>query len=294
MKPETKTKNVDATEVTSHIKNNLHSVRHQWLFPMLRVLWLVLLAGAFAVVTPISIATEEEPDRVEWFGGAPTDRWVYGGEFYLWAAGVEGETAGGDDIDISFTDLAKDMEFGIMGILAAAKGKWTLFADLIYLDVDEDDKTTANVAGFPLRYEVDAELEAFITTFGVAHSVLEINSTRLNLLAGARYLWLDGELEFDIGPFKTKVSDSEHYWDGIIGFRGKTGISEKWYLTYYADVGTGDSDLTWQTLAAISYRFEKLDAVLGYRYLEYDFDDDNDVFDDLNLGGPFAGVKVRF
>ncbi len=59
------------------------------------------------------------------------------------------------------------------------------------------------------------------------------------------------------------------------------------------DVGTGDSDLTWQALAAVNYRFEKVGVVVGYRYLDYDFDD-SDVFDDLNLSGPFVGVKFRF
>jgi hypothetical protein len=141
---------------------------------------------------------------------------------------------------------------------------------------------------------IDAELKAFISTLGGAYSVLETESTRLNLLAGVRYLWLDGELKFDIDSLiKEKVSDSGHNWDGIVGLRGKTDLNEKRYLTYYADVGAGDSDLTWQARAAISYRFDKVDAVVGYRYLDYDFDD-SQVFDDLNLGGPFAGVKFRF
>jgi hypothetical protein len=58
-------------------------------------------------------------------------------------------------------------------------------------------------------------------------------------------------------------------------------------------VGAGGSNLTWQALVAISYRFQRVDAVVGCRYLEYDFDD-SEVFDDLNLSGPFAGVKFRF
>lgn len=181
-----------------------------------------------------------------------------------------------------------------MATLAAARDKWTLFADLIYLDVDDDTKSTANIVGFPVRLKVDVELKGFVSTLGGAYSFLETDTTRLNLLAGARYLWLDAELELDIGSLiKGKVSDSGHVWDGIVGLRGKTNLNDKWYVTYAADVGTGDSELTWQALAAISYRFQKLDAVVGYRYLEWDFDD-NEVFDDLDLSGPFAGAKFRF
>ena len=56
--------------------------------------------------------------------------------------------------------------------------------------------------------------------------------------------------------------------------------------------GAADSDLTWQALAGVNYRFSKADAVFGYRYLAYDFDEGN-VFDKLNLSSPFAGVKFR-
>jgi len=64
---------------------------------------------------------------------------------------------------------------------------------------------------------------------------------------------------------------------------------------YYADVVAEDYDLTWQALAAISYRFEKVDAVVGYPYLEWDFDNGDMLnFDELDLSGPFAGFKIWF
>jgi hypothetical protein len=35
--------------------------------------------------------------------------------------------------------------------------------------------------------------------------------------------------------------------------------------------------------------------VFGYRYLKWDFDDGDMLnFDELDLSGPFAGIKVRF
>jgi hypothetical protein len=53
--------------------------------------------------------------------------------------------------------------------------------------------------------------------------------------------------------------------------------------------------MTWQALGAINYRFQRVDAVVGYRYLDWDFDDGDMLnFDDLNLSGPFAGVKFLF
>lgn len=249
----------------------------------------LMLTGTFPVA-----AAEGGDDKAEVFGGAPPDRWVFGGEVYLWGASVGGKTVTGDDIDVSFTDLVPKLDLGYMATLAAAKGKWTAFADLIYLDVSDDIKNTANIVGHPVRLELDAELKGFVATLGGAYAFFESGNIRLDAVLGTRYESLDLELEFDVGNFLTeKVSETGGTWDAIVGLRGKTDLNDKWYLTYYADIGTGESDLTWQALAAVNYRFRKVDAVLGYRYLKWDFDDRN-LLDNLNLHGPFAGVKVLF
>jgi opacity protein-like surface antigen len=141
------------------------------------------------------------------------------------------------------------------------------------------------------------ELKAWIVEPAIAYTVLENQRGRLDLLGGARYLWLKSELEFDIsGPLrneKRKASDSDGVWDGIVGLRGQLNLSPNWYVPYYADIGAGGTDLTWQLFGGIGYRFSKVDVVLAYRYLDWDFDDDS-AFDDMNIHGPFAGVKFRF
>jgi len=70
-------------------------------------------------------------------------------------------------------------------------------------------------------------------------------------------------------------------------------LTKKWYLPFYGDVGTGDSDLTWQVLAGIGYKFKWFDVVAAYRYLDWDFDD-NPAIDDLNFSGPIVGIKFVF
>ena len=104
-------------------------------------------------------------------------------------------------------------------------------------------------------------------------------------------------MEFDIGNIKEPVSGSGGLWDGIVGVRGNAELSKKWYFSYYLDVGTGDTKLSWEALAGLGYRAKKLDAVFGYRYLDWDFDRSDpggELLDDLNVHGPFAGVKFRF
>ena len=42
------------------------------------------------------------------------DDWEFGFSTYLWAAGVEGTDAAGDEIDVSFSDTLEDLDGGLM------------------------------------------------------------------------------------------------------------------------------------------------------------------------------------
>ncbi len=43
-----------------------------------------------------------------------------------------------------------------------------------------------------------------------------------------------------------------------------------------------------------SYAFKSVEVLAGYRYLDWEFEDDDPVFNDLNLGGPMVGARWRF
>jgi len=236
------------------------------------------------LVTALPAKAETESDQ---------DGWKFGGAAYLWAAGVEGTSAAGDDIDVSFSDLLDDLDGGIMGVLSAQKGRWTLLADILYLSIHQEASSTANFIGIPAKIDVDVELKGFVSTLGVAYRVVDAERVSLDLLAGARYFKLDLDLETEVGGRKTKYSDSEDVLDGIIGAQVLFDLSEKWYLSCYADVGTGDSKLTWQVWPGVGYRFENFDVVAGYRHLEWKTDD-GDTIDDINFNGPMLGFKTHF
>jgi opacity protein-like surface antigen len=221
------------------------------------------------------------------------DIWSFGGAAYLWGAGVEGTDSAGDEIDVSFSDIVKDLDGGLMGIISARKGKWTLLADIIYLSINQETSSTANIIGVPEKVDVDVKLEGFVSTLLAAYRVQESDMTSLDLLVGARYFRVDVDLDVDVGASKTKASDSGDVLDGIIGAQVLLNLSENWYLSCYADVGTGDSKRTWQVWPGFGYRLEKVDVVAGYRHLEWE-SDDGDTIDDINFSGPMLGVKFRF
>jgi hypothetical protein len=242
----------------------------------------IALCCLLASSLPVKAATAPDPDR-----------WSLGGSVYLWAAGVEGTSAEGDDIDISFTELLDSLEGGIMGVVAAQKGKWTVIADLLYLSIHEEDETTANLVGLPIELDVDVKLRGFVSTFGVAYRVIDEDRTSLDLLAGARYFDLDVDFDAEVGPGKIEYSDSGDALDGIIGGQALISLTDRWYVSFYGDVGTGDSEVTWQAWPGVGYRFGNVDAVAGYRHLAWETDD-GDTFEDLSFSGPMLGVKFPF
>ncbi len=189
-------------------------------------------------------------------GVDPAD-WKFGGDIYLWGASIGGETAGGGDLDISFSDLLKNLDMAFMGMFTAQKGKWGLVTDVVYLNVDAENNGQINLpigpGGLPVPTDTDVGLKSWIVTPTVRYNLIENDKGSLGLVGGARYLWIDVTLKAKVeGPLETrkrKIEDSGSNWDGIVGVSGQIELADKWYLPYYLDVGTGQSDLTWQASA---------------------------------------------
>jgi hypothetical protein len=221
------------------------------------------------------------------------DNWEFVGSAYLWAAGIEGTSAEGDDIDIPYTDILGSFEGAFNGILAARKGKWTVIADLIYLSIHEEDDTTANLLGLPVELDLDVKLRGFVSTFGVAYRVIEDDRISLDVLAGGRYFDLDVDFEAEFAGQNIEYSDSGHSLDGIIGGQALKSLTDQWYVSFYGDVGTGDNEVTSQVWPVVGYRLENLDVVAGYRHINFETDD-GDTFNDLSFSGPLLGIKYWF
>ena len=261
------------------------------------VTWLAAGALLLALVAPVTAPAAGD-----------TDQWEYDATIYLWASGIDATTNTGGDVDISFNDIIDNLDMAFMGSFGAHKGKWSLLADAIYMDLSQSDggSETIPVLGGAVtinrNIKTDIDMKSWITTFSGAYNVVDNDRATLDVLGGARYLWLDVGLKLDLstsaGPLITsrqaKVSDSDHVWDGIVGVRGKIKLNnKKWYIPYYADIGTGDSDLTWQALAGVGYTFRWGDVLLAYRYLDYNFKSDF-LMEDMNISGPALGARFRF
>jgi hypothetical protein len=236
-----------------------------------------------------------------------SDQWEYEAMIYLWAASIDATTPTGGDIDMSFHDILDDLDMTFMGTFGARKGKWSLLADAVYMDLSQDDSGSETIpvlggaADLTATVKTDIGMKAWIVSLGAGYNVVDNEKTRLDLLGGARYFDLDVDVKLNLnrdGPLiqtsrEVKGSDSDHIWDGIVGLRGTYNIDKNWYLPYYADIGTGGSDLTWQALAGVGYQFKWGDVLLAYRYLDYNFKSDF-LLEDMTVKGPALGVRFNF
>jgi len=229
-----------------------------------------------------------------------TDKWEFDLTLYGWFADIGGTVnhpggvVPGGPFDIDVSDIIDNLSMIFMGGFEARKNRWSIIADAIYLDVGNDkDTTVATGSGVPVNASVDLDISSWILTGGIGYEVVQADHGTLAVVGGVRYATVDVDVTLDLLRQQAERSESEGLVDGIVGVRGFITLNEQWYLPYYADIGTGDSDLTWQALAGIGYRFSWGDIKLVYRYLRYEMDDDK-LLKDLDASGPALGVVFRF
>jgi len=230
------------------------------------------------------------------------NEWQFAAEAYAWGPDISGTSTTGGNFDIPLHEIIDNLEMTIMGRIGAKKDKLTLFSDIIYLDLSTDEKGSFNIPigrgpGLTVGDKLDIGLKAWVVQPTAAYTVFETSKYNIDLLAGARYLWIEVDLALrTTGPFanrKVKDKESEHNWDGIVGASGRVALNDKWDATVYADAGSGDSDYTLQGQAALSYKFDSFEGRFGYRYLKWEFDG-HGALEDLTIKGPFAGALFRF
>jgi len=218
-----------------------------------------------------------------------SDRWKVTGALYLWYASMGGNTATDSGVNVDASDLIDNLDSAFMGVIDVRKREWSYAADVIYLSVEADKQVTV-----PLPISANVDIEGWVVTLTAGRSLIQPAKNRLDLRFGARYLQLKSRLDLTVaGTPLPQISDSGDVWDAVIGIDGRFGLTDKWYLPYYLDVGTGESKLTWQAYGGVGYAFSRVNLVAAYRHLEWDFDD-SPVFDDLNFSGPIAGIAFRF
>jgi hypothetical protein len=231
------------------------------------------------------------------------DQWEFEATLYLWTPDIDTTTQSGTDANISFNDIYKNLDMTFMGNFGGRKDKWSFLVDEVYMKISDSDSGSFKgpILGASWDLDLDVSLKSSITTLTGGYNIYDEGGTIFDVIAGARYTWveIDAQLKANSAGLlpavsrKLNESDSDGVWDGVVGAKGHYAINENWYLPYYADVGTGQSDLTWQALAGVGYKFGWGDVTAAYRYLDYEFDSDY-LVKDMTVKGPVFGATWRF
>ena len=236
--------------------------------------------------------------------GGPSD-WQFGAMLYGWLPSVSGDLnhplprdTGGGSVSVDADKILDALQFTLMASFEARKGDWSVFTDVIYLDLAGDESKSVALPGdrFSPVLDADLELTGWVWTLAGGYTVWRSGRSYLDVLAGTRLLALDTELKLTgEGPFQRgrKESDSVNLWDGILGVTGRVALNDRWFIPYYGDIGTGSSDVTWQVAGGVGYGFDWGDVMLLYRHLEYDQGDD-ELLKDVAFSGGMLGVNFRF
>jgi len=242
------------------------------------------------------------------------ESWEFGASIYGWFPDVSGQTSfsppgGGGDFEVGIESILENLEFTLMGTFDARKGNYGFLVDMIYMGVGNSKSGVREFAIGGLipgtaSADVQLDLDSWIWTLAGYYRTLDQPGTTFDLLAGLRYTDVEQKVNWNItgtiaglplGDYTGTAEAGLENWDVVVGARGNFtfGANNTWFVPYYLDVGTGDSDLTWQGIAGLGYKFRWGETVAAWRHLSYDLPSDSAIAD-IEFSGPAIGVIFRW
>ncbi len=249
--------------------------------------------------------------------------WSFQVGLYAWAPTFDGRlnyalpSAGGTATGKADADnYLSDLNFAAMITAEARYDRYSVITDLMYVDLGSSSSRVGSVnpAALPSNpisstqdLSGDSSLQATIWTLGAGYTLASGNWGNVDVLGGFRLLALDARTNYSLavdiaGPRGNgvalsrngRLSGNADIWNGIVGVRGRILVGDSgFFVPYYADVGTGDSNLTWQVFSGIGYQSGWAGVQLGYRYMSFD-QGSGSLVEKLTMGGAYLAVNFTF
>ncbi len=239
---------------------------------------------------------------------------------YVWFTGINADITVNQataDVDASFLDLAKDLDFAFMFHGEAWwKGKFGGFVDTVYSKLSD----SGNIS-LPNSNSVNVGLTSklFILEFGGLYraGTWDIGSpynsfvqkakpsVTLDFLAGGRFWHLNNELDIHgpLGMLPSEIDKSRKWVDFIVGGRIGLNFYKKLTFEVRSDIGGfglgSSSKIAWNIVSAIGYELPwyRITPLIGYRALYDDFSTEsgsNSFESKFWLHGPVLGIAFIF
>jgi hypothetical protein len=269
-----------------------------------RSAWLAtLILGITVILGSAQVNAEDDLSDGKWhFSITP----------YLWLPNINGTvkydnpagTGGTLSTEAQPNNYLQSLDFAAMFTAEARKERWLVFSDYMYLHFGGHDAVVKSVTGplgnvqVPVNVGGAATLISNVWTVAGGYNLVRQPGVSLDLFGGARLLNLRSSVSWDFAgpvgafPKSGNAAQNTNDWDGIAGIKGEVRFGQSpWFMPYYADIGAGSNNWTWQALVGVGYRFGWGDLVLSLRSMSYDFD--NDVRD-VRMTGPAIAASFKF
>jgi len=235
---------------------------------------------------------------------------------YLWLPNIEanGSTDSPPDTDdggepayeVGPAEWLDNLNMVLMLAGEARRDQWSVRTDVIYLDLGNERAAVKSISGpggeieIPVNAGTSSSFEALEVQATLGYWVVDEPGVSVELFGGVRYFDISFELDWefdgplDLLPQSGSVEQSTKPLDAIVGTNARFALGNgKWFVPLHADVGAGDSSLTWQLTAGVGYSFSWGDLLFVYRHLELEHDP-VDVVESMALSGPAIGASFRF
>lgn len=250
--------------------------------------------------------------------------WSFNVGVYAWLPTLDGTfnyalptgVAGAANVSADAGDYFSNLNFAALIATEVRYERFSLVTDLMYMDIGGDSSRlrSVDVAGLPsnplsttVSTATDTNFKALILTMAGGYTAASGSWGNFDVIGGFRYFGADVRTEYALsadiaGPGgqgvalarNGRLSGSQDIWNGIIGVRGRLRLGDSgFFVPYYLDVGTGDSDVTWQVFGGVGYQTGPVGVQLGYRYLSFD-QGSRDLVQDVSMRGAYLALNYSF
>ncbi|PKH06136.1 hypothetical protein [Moritella sp. Urea-trap-13] len=235
----------------------------------------LLISGALLFATNPVYASE-------WSGSA---------SLYFWLPSIDAsgnlnvppnDGSGEDPLPVDPNQVLDSLDLALMGSFEVRYDKYLFLTDIAYLDMSN----TKSVNILNTSREMELGFEGWQSSYYGGYAVVGSDELTVDIIAGLRYFSMEFEVEVDRNNIvkQRKRTFYEGLLDGVIGLKGQYNITNQWFIPYHADVGTGNSDLTYQLIGGVGYGGGWGDVELTYRHLAWHLKD-NSILNTFSLSG---------
>lgn len=236
------------------------------------------------------------------------DPWTFELAPYGWFLGLSGGmgATGGPtvDVDLDFSDIWKNMDWGRFPVYFALKGEARKGKFGLYVDIFHTSLKFSGSTGGPIFDDADLRMKLDMDTIAASYRAAEDSGSYLDIMAGARYWKIDLDIDLKSDRVPDRSADgSASWWDPVVGLKGRYGlsnsfdISDKWFVEgtgWYGGFDTGSKKL-WDLYAGVKYELnDRVDLGGGWRYMIVDYSGDGLTLDNVEFSGPLLEAVFTF